>query len=58
MAAMLPVGHSMVSQRLTASRPVAAMLRNLDCNYGRVARVLDARDDYWTERTYCLPLPG
>ena len=26
MAGMLPVGHSMVSQRLTASRPVAAML--------------------------------
>ena len=28
---MLPVGHSTVSQRLTASRSVSVMLRNIDC---------------------------
>ena len=31
MAAMLPVGHSLVSQRLTASGCVPLVLRNLDC---------------------------
>ena len=51
MGGMLLVGHSAVSQRLTASQSVATALTNLDCNHGRLARFLDARDARRAERT-------
>jgi len=40
MVGMLPVGHSAVSQRLTASRPVATLLSNLDCKPCPVGLIL------------------